>query len=195
MGSGQRSSVSSGRTVALSVVIPAHNEAGSIAEHVGDIVQALGRASVEYEIVVVDDASSDDTEGVVRALAEDEPARPLPPLPQPARFRVRGARGARRLRGRRRRDRHGRRLGRSGGPRPLPPSHRGRYDCAFGSRFIRGSAVHDYPKVKLGAEPGRQLRASGCSSAAATTTRRTRSRRTGARSSTRFSRCSRTTST
>jgi dolichol-phosphate mannosyltransferase len=23
------------------------------------------------------------------------------------------------------------------------------YDCAFGSRFVRGSAVHDYPKVKL----------------------------------------------
>ena len=24
------------------------------------------------------------------------------------------------------------------------------YDCAFGSRFVRGSSVHDYPKVKLG---------------------------------------------
>ena len=23
------------------------------------------------------------------------------------------------------------------------------YDCAFGSRFIRGAAVHDYPRVKL----------------------------------------------
>jgi dolichol-phosphate mannosyltransferase len=23
------------------------------------------------------------------------------------------------------------------------------YDCAFGSRFVRGAAVHDYPRVKL----------------------------------------------
>ena len=32
------------------------------------------------------------------------------------------------------------------------------YDCAFGSRFMRGGEVDDYPRVKLVAQPDRQLR-------------------------------------
>ncbi len=46
---------------ALSVVIPAHNEAGGIGSTVDGIVRALDDASVDYEIVVVDDASVDTT--------------------------------------------------------------------------------------------------------------------------------------
>ena len=58
---------------ALTVVIPAHNEAGSIRETVEAIAEALERAEIEYEILVVDDASSDDTAAVVRALAAENP--------------------------------------------------------------------------------------------------------------------------
>ena len=54
------------------------------------------------------------------------------------------------------------------------------YDCAFGSRFVRGGQVVDYPQVKLVLN---RLVNSGirCCSGTATTTRPTRSRPTGAR--------------
>jgi dolichol-phosphate mannosyltransferase len=42
---------------ALSVVIPAHNEAGCIGATVTSIVQSLDRESVDYEVLVVDDAT------------------------------------------------------------------------------------------------------------------------------------------
>ena len=32
------------------------------------------------------------------------------------------------------------------------------YDCAFGSRFMPGAVVHDYPRFKLGDQPDRQRR-------------------------------------
>ena len=52
---------------ALSVVVPAHNEADNIADLVNEIAAALdGR--VDYEIVVVDDGSSDGTDAALRAL-------------------------------------------------------------------------------------------------------------------------------
>jgi dolichol-phosphate mannosyltransferase len=56
----------------LSVVIPVRNEAPNIAPLVAEIRAALdGR--YDYEIVYVDDGSSDDTAAVVRALARSLP--------------------------------------------------------------------------------------------------------------------------
>lgn len=56
----------------LSVVIPARNEAPNIAPLVAEIRAALdGR--VDYEIVYIDDGSSDDTADAVRALRGDCP--------------------------------------------------------------------------------------------------------------------------
>ena len=57
----------------LSVVIPAHNEAGSIGSTVAAIVAALRAHEIPYEMVVVDDASSDGTADVVARLAEADP--------------------------------------------------------------------------------------------------------------------------
>lgn len=56
----------------LSVVIPARNEAPNIAPLVGEIRAALdGR--VDYEIIYVDDGSSDGTADAVRAVMRDFP--------------------------------------------------------------------------------------------------------------------------
>ena len=65
------------------------------------------------------------------------------------------------------------------------------YDCAFGSRFMRGAPGRRLPALQARSSTGSSTSASGCCSATATTTRRTRSRPTAARSSTTSSRCSR----
>ena len=47
----------------LSVVIPAHNEADSIVACLTSTTGALSDAGIDYEILVIDDASTDDTPG------------------------------------------------------------------------------------------------------------------------------------
>lgn len=56
----------------FSVVVPVHNEAGNVESLVREIAAALdGRA---YEMVFVDDASTDDTRAVLAGLKQDFPA-------------------------------------------------------------------------------------------------------------------------
>ncbi|MEO0786483.1 MAG: glycosyltransferase family 2 protein [Pseudomonadota bacterium] len=56
----------------LSIVVPVHNEAGNVEQLVSEIAAALdGRA---YEMVFVDDASTDDTRAVLVQLKERFPA-------------------------------------------------------------------------------------------------------------------------
>lgn len=56
----------------LSIVVPVHNEAGNVQQLVTEIALALeGRA---YEMVFVDDASTDDTRAVLVGLKEQFPA-------------------------------------------------------------------------------------------------------------------------
>jgi len=57
----------------LSVVIPVRNEADNIAPLVAEIHQALDPL-VPFEIVYVDDGSSDDTAGRIRSLQASDPA-------------------------------------------------------------------------------------------------------------------------
>jgi glycosyltransferase involved in cell wall biosynthesis len=57
----------------ISLVMPAHNEADNIEPTVAEAVPALGAVSDDYEIIVVDDGSKDDTAGVTRRLMETEP--------------------------------------------------------------------------------------------------------------------------
>ncbi len=141
--------VSEAPRLSLSVVIPGHNESGSIRETVETLARALEEASIDYEIVVVDDASTDDTAVVVRALAGENPRvrYHLSHNPRGYGYTVRAgldvfegdvvaivmADG-------------------SDDPADVVRYHRvieDGYDCAFGSRFVRGSAIHDYPKFKL----------------------------------------------
>ena len=45
----------------VSIIIPAHNEEGSIVEVIGSIKEVLGKTDYPYEIIVVDDGSTDRT--------------------------------------------------------------------------------------------------------------------------------------
>jgi dolichol-phosphate mannosyltransferase len=60
----------------LSILIPAHNEQYNLGQLINEIVHALAGTvpAVGYEIVVVDDGSSDDTRGEIVALMEKIPA-------------------------------------------------------------------------------------------------------------------------
>ena len=60
--------------IELSLVIPAYNEEETIEECVREADQVLVRLGKRYEIVVVDDGSTDGTFGRLRALKEKVPA-------------------------------------------------------------------------------------------------------------------------
>src|SRR5689334_21221836 len=131
----------------LSVVIPARNEEGNVGKTVATLRDYLDSVDIhDLEILVVDDGSSDRTYDVVMALHE-----------QDKRIRV------------------VRNTGRNGFGRAVAcgldnftgeaviitmadssdsPEDVARYyailrdqaDCAFGSRFMRGSKIYDYPR-------------------------------------------------
>jgi dolichol-phosphate mannosyltransferase len=133
----------------LSVVMPAQNEEGSVGKTVEGVVAALEREGVDYEVVVVNDDSEDSTEAVVEAIGAQNP-------------RVRCHRSH-----------YERGFGMairagldvfegdavaivmadaSDDPEDLVRYHRileEGWDCAFGSRFVPGAQVHDYPRLKL----------------------------------------------
>ncbi len=52
----------------LSVVIPAYNEQERLKKHIPDIVRHLGSRNLNFEILVVNDGSTDDTSRVAREL-------------------------------------------------------------------------------------------------------------------------------
>jgi dolichol-phosphate mannosyltransferase len=133
----------------LSVVIPAQNEEGSVGATVEGLVSTLGAEGIDYEIVVVNDDSDDSTEAVVAAIGAGNP-----------RVRVH-------------RSHYERGFGMairagldvytgdavaivmadaSDNPQDLVRYHRlleEGWDCAFGSRFMPGAKIHDYPRLKL----------------------------------------------
>jgi dolichol-phosphate mannosyltransferase len=135
--------------VKLSVVIPAHDEAESIAETLGGLAETLDAGSVDYELLVVDDASSDGTLDAVRSAAAANPRiRGLAsPLPRGFGYTVRA--GLDEFRG----DAVAIVMA-DGSDNPADVIEYLRlleegYDCAFGSRFVRGAKVTDYPRFKL----------------------------------------------
>ena len=60
----------SGAVPAVSVIVPAYNAVGSVAAAIATVQQ---QTEPDVEIIVVDDASRDDTVGTVRALAAEDP--------------------------------------------------------------------------------------------------------------------------
>jgi len=133
----------------LSVVIPAHNEEATVGETVESLVSALSRERIDHELIVVDDSSTDGTANVVERLAAEHPQ--VRCLPSPYRngfgFAVRA--GLERFEG----DAVAIVMADgSDGPEDLVSYHRlleEGYECAFGSRFVHGSTVTDYPTSKL----------------------------------------------
>jgi glycosyltransferase involved in cell wall biosynthesis len=57
------------RPIALTVVIPAFNEADMIERSIADVVDGLRARAVEFEVVVVENGSTDDTRARVEAVA------------------------------------------------------------------------------------------------------------------------------
>ena len=133
----------------LSVVIPAHNEAEVVEPTLRGLIGHLGPEEIDYEIVVVDDASSDGTGDVVAGVTAEEPRVRCVRNEAPTASASRSARGSRSSSG----DAvvivmaDG-----SDDPRDVVLYYRvleAGYDCAFGSRFMPGAVVRDYPRIKL----------------------------------------------
>jgi dolichol-phosphate mannosyltransferase len=135
--------------VTLSVVIPAHNEAEVIEPTLRGLIDQLGPAGIDYEIVVVDDASRDGTGDVVRRVAEEEPRVRVVRNEAPNGFGFAVRAGLDAFTG----DSVAIVMADgSDDPRDVVLYQRvleAGYDCAFGSRFMPGASVHDYPRFKL----------------------------------------------
>ena len=61
----------------ISVVIPTYHEASVIEETLRRAAAALRAASVDFELVVVDDCSMDGTAGLAQLLAKEMPVQVL----------------------------------------------------------------------------------------------------------------------
>jgi dolichol-phosphate mannosyltransferase len=133
----------------LSVVIPAQDEAESIPITLAGLASAFDQEGVDYELLVVDDASTDGTGDVVRALGATNPRIRCLRSPNPPGFGFAVRAGLDAFTG----DAVAIVMADgSDGPDDVILYHRlleEGYDCVFGSRFLRGSRVHDYPRFKL----------------------------------------------
>ncbi len=133
----------------FSVVIPARDEEASLPPTLRALYAEFLREEIPHEIVVVDDGSKDHTWAVLQSLREEIPT--LAPIqnPGPHGFGRAIVHGFGHIRG----DavvvmmadasdspadavRYWRLLGEG-------------YECVFGSRFVKGGRVVDYPRVKL----------------------------------------------
>ena len=133
----------------LSVVIPARNEEGSIMGTVNGAVEVLERESIEYEILVIDDGSKDATRRLVEAAGERNPNIRCFASPYSGGFGLAVRAGLERFEG----DGVAIMMADcSDDPEDLVMYHHilsEGWDCAFGSRFMPGAVVTDYPRIKL----------------------------------------------
>jgi dolichol-phosphate mannosyltransferase len=135
--------------VKVSVVIPAHNEAEVIGSTVASLVAALDASGRDYEVIVVDDASTDDTALRVAAVTAQNPRVRCIASHNPPGYGGAVRAGLDRFEG----DAVAIVMGDgSDDPRDVLRYFElidEGYECAFGSRFMAGGRVHDYPLVKL----------------------------------------------
>jgi dolichol-phosphate mannosyltransferase len=135
--------------VKLSVVIPARNEAETIEGTLREITANLERRDIDYEVIVVDDASSDGTAAVVNRFGATNPrVRSL-------RSHFSGGFGFAIRAGLEEFEGDAVAIVMADGsddPSDLVLYYQlleEGYDCAFGSRFMPGATVSDYPRLKL----------------------------------------------
>jgi len=133
----------------LSIVIPAQNEEGCIASTVEHLHLELNLHNIAHEIVVVDDGSSDRTAAIVTALAERVPEARLVKNGPPHGFGRAIVHGLRSMKG----DAAVIMMADESDDcrdvvRYWDKLNEG-YDAVFGSRFMKGGGVIDYPWLKL----------------------------------------------
>ena len=134
--------------VNVSVVIPAYNEVDTIASTAQSVAAALEEAEHDYEVIVVDDASTDGTHMAVEALAATWPRVRCVRSHNKNGFGFAVRAGLEVFRG----DAVAIVMADgSDSPADLVRYFEllERYDCAFGSRFLPGGHVQDYPPLKL----------------------------------------------
>lgn len=133
----------------LSVVIPAYNEEASIIDTVNGVVDTLEAEGIEHEVVVVDDSSTDGTRLVVENLVAERPQVRCVASPYRNGFGFAVRAGLDVYTG----DAVAIMMAdASDSPADLVVYHRlleRGFECAFGSRFLPGAEVVDYPKFKL----------------------------------------------
>lgn len=133
----------------LSVVIPLHNEEKCVKPVVENLACALEANKIEYELILVNDNSTDSTARILDALAKTNSAivalnsQPPKGFGRAIRFGLHNVSG----------DSVVIYMG-DGSDEPedvIKYYHKicEGYDCVFGSRFIRGSKVTGYPGIKL----------------------------------------------
>jgi dolichol-phosphate mannosyltransferase len=133
----------------LSVVMPAQNEEGSVGGTVEGVVAALEREDIDYEVIVVDDGSEDRTAAVVGEIAASNPSVRCHPSHYEKGFGMAIRAGLDVFQG----DAVAIVMAdASDDAEDLVRYHRlleEGWDCAFGSRFMPGAKIHDYPRLKL----------------------------------------------
>ena len=133
----------------FSVVIPARDEEASLPPTLRALHAEFTRAGIPHELIVVDDGSKDSTWSVLQSLRAEIPTLAPVHNPGPHGFGRAIVYGLNHLRG----DAVVIMMAdASDSPadavRYWQLLNEG-YECAFGSRFIRGGRVLDYPRVKL----------------------------------------------
>lgn len=133
----------------LSIVIPAYNEEESITETIDQIEEAFSKVTIEHEIFIVNDNSKDNTLQVLESLAQKYSTVKYETNFGPNGFGYAVRYGLERFSG----DCVAVMMADlSDSPFDLIRYYttmvEGNYDCVFGSRFIKGGKVIDYPWVK-----------------------------------------------
>jgi dolichol-phosphate mannosyltransferase len=132
-----------------SLVIPARNEAEGIAATVRALTDALDAEPIDYEVIVVDDASVDGTAEVVDQIARENPRVRSYRSHNPPGFGFAVRAGLDVFTG----DAVAIVMADgSDSPRDVIAYYRALEDgheCVFGSRFVRGARVIAYPRTKL----------------------------------------------
>ncbi len=133
----------------FSIVMPAHNEEGCLRDTCEAIVHRFAVEEIDdYEIVVVNDNSSDGTEEILSALAASHATIRFVNNEPPNGFGLAIRRGLKEYRGE---------VvcivmaDLSDSPEDILTYYRAAKngaECVFGSRFIKGSQVIDYPRTK-----------------------------------------------
>ena len=134
----------------LSVVIPAYNEEGSIKETISKLYDKLAAENIDHELIVVNDNSKDSTEKILAELTHTIPSLVYYTNKGRNGFGYAIRYGLERFKG----DCVAIVMADlSDSPDDLVNYYRTMVakdvDCVFGSRFIKGGKVYDYPKMKL----------------------------------------------